>query len=188
MNDFVLELSNSRHPETYLPFYPERVEGYSEAEIEQIAERCNIDIHGQFREFLLQMGRSSGGLLWGDSVFLYDPTWKGEDFKLQQQLIMKDELDEPTKGMFDAITNKFFSLTRENEGCYFSCLVTARQDDNVWAFDYGKPDYDFTDTGCTLLEYLKWLVAFETKNSRFYVEYTPTEEMLEKFTKGHLLE
>ncbi|HCU76630.1 MAG TPA: hypothetical protein DGS69_14930 [Acinetobacter baumannii] len=68
MIDFVFELASCRHKDTYLPFYPEHIRGYTEDEVDQIAEIYNLDIHGQFREFLLQMGRCSGGLLWGYTV------------------------------------------------------------------------------------------------------------------------
>lgn len=61
MIDFVKELAACRVEGTQLPFYPERVQGYTEQEVELIAEYCNLSIHGQFREFLLQMGRCSGG-------------------------------------------------------------------------------------------------------------------------------
>jgi len=186
MIDFVFELASCRHRDTYLPFYPEHIRGYTEEEVDQIAEIYNLDIHGQFREFLLQMGRCSGGLLWGHTVSMYCHTWRIEDYKFQQEKIMEDELSDPTKGMIDAIQNKFFSLTMENEGCYFAYLVTARQDDNVWAFDYGKTDHDFTDVGCTLLEYLKWLVTSETKQARFY-ERDSTFEKDKKYITGRLL-
>lgn len=72
MTDFVKELSDCRVEGTQLPFYPEKVQGYTEQEVELIAKNLNLDIHGQFRDFLLQIGKCSGGLLLSDEFYMYD--------------------------------------------------------------------------------------------------------------------
>ena len=51
---------------------PELIQGYTEDEIKQIEQKYNISIHGQFKELLMTMGKCSGGLLFGDNVYIYD--------------------------------------------------------------------------------------------------------------------
>lgn len=63
MTNFIKELSKCRAYGTRIPFRPESVRGYTEQEIERIGRHYNLNIHGQFRELLLQMGRCSGGLV-----------------------------------------------------------------------------------------------------------------------------
>ncbi|MBJ9957096.1 SMI1/KNR4 family protein [Acinetobacter courvalinii] len=189
MVDFVSELISCRHEDTHLPFYPEHIQGYTEQEISQIAEIYNLKIHGQFREFLLQMGRCSGGLLWGDSVLMYGPAWEKQKYKDLQQTFVKDEIANPTKGMIDAIENKLFFLTMENECCFFTYLATAREDgrNSVWALDDGQPESEFSSTGSTLLEYLRWLVKYETKQARFEKKVVNFKQD-KKYITGRLLD
>lgn len=166
MVDFVSELISCRHEDTHLPFYPEHIQGYTEQEIDQIAEIYNLEIHGQFREFLSQMGRCSGGLLWG-SVSMFRYSWNKEAYTDYQKVLDdEDEINKPN-GWINAVENKLFPLTNENEGNQFAYLATALKNDYVWLWDDGQPESEFSRTGSTLLDYLKWLVAYETKQARF---------------------
>jgi len=50
----------------------EYVLGYSEDEIEKIERLYEIKIGGDLRRFFLEMGRSDGGLIVDDPIFLYN--------------------------------------------------------------------------------------------------------------------
>lgn len=186
MVDFISELLSCRHEDTYLPFYPEFIQGYTQQEINQIAEIYNLDIHGQFQEFLLQMGRCSGGLLWG-TVSMYRYSWNREAYRGYQKVLDdEDEINKPA-GWINAIENKLFPLTRENEGTQFAYLATALKNDYVWLWDDGQPESEFSNTGSTLLEYFKWLVKYETKQARFE-EKESNFEKDKKYITGRLLD
>lgn len=43
--------------------YPELIQGYDEDEIKQIEQKYNLPIRGQFKEFLMTMGKCSGGIV-----------------------------------------------------------------------------------------------------------------------------
>mgnify|MGYP003462678826 CR=1 FL=1 len=48
-----------------------QVEGYSLAEIKRIEKLYDITIQGDFLEFMLKIGRCSGGLFGDDPIILY---------------------------------------------------------------------------------------------------------------------
>ena len=127
MIDFVKELAVCRVEGTQLPFYPEKVKGYTDQELELIAVNCNLDIHGQFREFLLQMGKCSGGLLWDDEFYMYNQRWNSRKF-LRSQSSEKEDLGYmvTNQGKIDPVEKKIFILTREYE-TYFYYLCTAER-------------------------------------------------------------
>ena len=72
MHDLVKTLLSIKSPYNNFIERPELIEGYSEDEIKQIEQKYNIPIQGQFKEFLMIMGRCSGGLLLGGTVYI-DP-------------------------------------------------------------------------------------------------------------------
>ncbi|MEI1713050.1 SMI1/KNR4 family protein [Acinetobacter baumannii] len=185
MIDFVKELSACRVEGTKLPFYPEKVQGYTEKEVELIAKNLNLDIHGQFREFLLQMGRCSGGLIWSDEFYMYKNLWNPNKFRHVQQS-EKEDLGYilTSKGKLDPVDMKMFYLSREYE-TYFYYLLTAENDDFIWSL-HDADDCVLEKTNITLLEYLKDYVFEKTKRNRF-VDFGLTEEQINRSITGRLL-
>lgn len=182
--DFIKKLSNCRVEGTQLPFFPEMVEGYTEQEIDLIARNCNLDIHGQFREFLLQMGKCSGGLIWGWDFTMYNPYWNPLDFQLFQQNEQKDENYTIDIDMINPIEKKMFYLHSENELNSFYYLLTDNDDDSVWAYDDGSNI--LKNTNLSLLEQLIHYVKYKNKASRF-IDFNLTNEQISKYTEGRLL-
>ncbi|PJF02346.1 SMI1/KNR4 family protein, partial [Acinetobacter seifertii] len=158
MIDFVKELSVCRVEGTQLPFYPEKVQGYTEQEVELIAKNLNLDIHGQFREFLFQMGRCSGGLLWGSNFPMYSSSWSIKDFELFQINEKADEDYMSCPGAKDPIEEKIFYLHSENDLTLFYYLFTNQKDDYIWGY-YEDEDRKFEKTKSTLLDQLKYYVS-----------------------------
>ena len=188
MFDFVKELIACRVEGTQFPFYPEKVQGYSEQEVELIAEKCNLDIHGQFREFLLQMGRCSGGLLLGDEFAIYNNNWSLNDFYNYQTLAKVDDGFMLTEfGEMDPVQEKVFFLSTECE-TYYHYLLTAENDDYVWLqHDDGDGEGEILKkTNSTLLEYFKQYVENKTKMTRF-IDFELTEEQMDSLITGKLL-
>ncbi|HFG6923909.1 SMI1/KNR4 family protein [Acinetobacter baumannii] len=185
MIDFVKELSACRVEGTQLPFYPEKVQGYTEQEIDLIAEHCNINIHGQFREFLLQMGKCSGGLVWGEEFYMYKNLWSPNKF-IHAQQSEKADLGYilTSKGKLDPVDMKMFYLSKEYE-TYFYYLLTAENDDFIWSL-HDADDCVLEKTNITLLEYLKDYVFQKTKDTRF-INFDLTEEQINRSITGRLL-
>lgn len=184
MIDFIKELADSRHEGTYLPFYPERVKGYSEAEVDLIASWYNLNIYGQFRQFLLQMGRCSGGLLWGDNFPMYDSRYNLERFKCGQQYLMEDE-DYLYLDGIDAVENKLFFLFHQNEQMRRFYVVTAHQDNYILAY-YNDSTRLVERSPLDLLGVLKDYVFYETKSCRFSDVGFP-EALVDECITGRLL-
>lgn len=184
MIDFVKELSACRIEDTQLPFYPEKVQGYTEQEVELIAANLNLDIHGQFREFLLQMGKCSGGLLWSDEFYMYNYRAKNDFFINYQINVKKDDYLFDNHGKLDPIKMKIFYLSREHE-TYYNFLLTAENDDFIWSL-HDADDSVVEKTNITLLEYLKDYVFQKTKDTRF-IDFDLTEEQINRSITGRLL-
>lgn len=184
MIDFVKELEACRVEGTQLPFYPEKVKGYTEEEIDLIAEKCNLDIHGQFRDFLSQMGKCSGGLLWGEEFKMYNYSWQAIDFWDYQKSIKEDDDMFYKNGKIDPIEKRMFGLTREYE-TYFYYLLTAEKDDYIWSL-HDVEDGMLVKENYTLLEYLKHYVKHKTNQTRF-IDFDLTEEQVDKYITGRLI-
>ena len=185
MINFVQELAFCRVEGTQIPFFPEKVKGYTEQEIAEIGKNCNLDIHGQFKEFLVQMGKCSGGLLWGDDFPMYSHRWQALSFKNFQVNERKDENYMSCPGSADPVKNKIFYLYSENELTFFYYLFTNNKDDYIWGY-YEDENRCVEKTKSTLLEQLKYYVRTSTKNARF-IDFNLNEEQIQQNIIGRLL-
>ena len=59
----------------YLKKNERKAIGYSEEEITKIEKLYDIEVKGDFREFLKYAGRCDGDLLGDDPIILYRQTW-----------------------------------------------------------------------------------------------------------------
>ena len=71
MNNLIQTLLSIKNPRNNFIERPELIQGYIEDEIKQIELKYDFPIHGQFQELLMTMGKCSGGLLFGDNVYIY---------------------------------------------------------------------------------------------------------------------
>lgn len=146
--------------------------GYSEEEIGKIERLYNVEIKGDFREFMKFAGRCDGSLLDDDPIMLYRETWgvgvylwlnywefKNEDFP-----VLHGEID---KKPF------VFSIEMEN---YYYYMRTVDEDLKVYCFD--ENEETIKDLNMTFNEYMLGLVE----------EYNPKlEQTLKKPSVGNLL-
>lgn len=70
MSNLIQMLLSIKNPKNQFIERPELIQGYTEDEIRQIEQKYNFPIHGQFKEFLMIMGKCSGGLLLGDDIYI----------------------------------------------------------------------------------------------------------------------
>ena len=70
MNNLIQTLLSIKSPYDSFIDRPELIEGYTKEEIKQIEQKYNIPIYGQFKELLMTMGKCSGGLLFGDEIYI----------------------------------------------------------------------------------------------------------------------
>ena len=70
MSNLAKELLSIKSPYNNFIERPELIQGYTEDEIKQIEQKYNIPIYGQFKELLMTMGKCSGGLLFGDEIYI----------------------------------------------------------------------------------------------------------------------
>ncbi|MFV8194496.1 SMI1/KNR4 family protein [Acinetobacter soli] len=185
MVDFVKELVSCRNKSTQLPFFPDKVKGYTENELNLIAKKCNLDIHGQFKDFLLQMGKCSGGLLWDDEFYMYDNKWSSSRF-VRSQLSEKEDLGYmlANHSKIDPVEKKLFYLTHENE-TYFYYILTAERDDYIWSL-HDADEEGLVKENYTLLEYLKHHVEQKTKQTQF-INFNFKMEAIDRHITGRLL-
>lgn len=158
------------------------IEGYNEAEIQEIEKRYNLSIHGQFKEFLMTMGKCSGGLLMGGQIFLYTPktlqsTLLEDLFGLGKQLQWQqdEELCLLRKNLndIDFVKMKAFEFGDDGESrnhVYF--LLTENKDDIL--YDWDLEDDTVTPYG-TIFDFLYERRKYDTCN--------PIGNNLEKFKR-----
>lgn len=185
MINFVEELSKCREEGTNIPYYHKLIKGYTEQELAVISKKYNLEITGQFREFLLQMGKCSGGLLWGDDFPMYDHRWGLLSFENFQSNEQNDENYISCPGSKDPIENKIFYLYSENELNFFYYLFTNDRDDYIWGY-YEDENRCVEKTQTLLLDQLKYYVRTSTKNGK-YIDFNMTEEQIKNHITGRLL-
>jgi len=133
MLSLVDELLQYREPDCPLPFDRGQIQGYSEAELLEISQRCNLSIHGDFRRLLLEMGRCSGGLLWGSYFSIYDQRYTPESFKDMQGIWDEGEPFNPQSTDYrDPVKHQMLVLSAVYEN-YNYILFT--DDNSVWLCD-----------------------------------------------------
>ena len=132
------------------PYNSERVIGYSEEELGQIERLYDIKISGNFREFLLDMGRSDGGLIGDDPIILYREVMTVRGFVLMQSG-MEEEIY--SSDFRELSFGKPFVFSIESETQYF--YLRTASDDPERVFHYDENNETVIDTGESFVEYMR---------------------------------
>ncbi|OOV99540.1 hypothetical protein [Pseudomonas sp. MF4836] len=104
--------------------------GYSLEDLERIERLYDVRISGQLKSFLLEMGRSDGGLI-GDSIIqLYRPSWRIRAHLLFQ-VDFFSQMQESGNYVF---LNKPFVLAWISETQYYF-VQTLLADDAIYHYD-----------------------------------------------------
>ncbi|URN88749.1 MAG: SMI1/KNR4 family protein [Pseudomonas protegens] len=104
--------------------------GYSLDELEKIKRLYDIRISGQLQSFLLEMGRSDGGLIGDSFIQLYRPSWRVRTHLLFQVGFLSQMQE---AGHYEFL-NKPFVLAWVSETQYYF-IQTLMGDDAVYHYD-----------------------------------------------------
>ena len=156
----------------YLKKNERKAIGYSEEEITKIEKLYDIEVKGDFREFLKYAGRCDGDLLGDDPIILYRKTWNIQSYLRKNYF---NFIDEDYTVLHGDLQKKPFIFSIEMETYYFY-IRTADDDLKIYCFD--ENDEILKDTGMNFNEYMVDLVE------RYNPELKPT---LDFSTVGELL-
>ena len=134
------EKSFTKLLKNYLVFHNRKAIGYSEEEIKKIEKLYDIEVKGDFREFLRIAGRNSGGLLTSTLTFYYSHTTVGD--KIREQNYGRKKLKNLKFNNFDK--SKIFLLAVEPDSQYYY-IDTVNL--NVYLYDDNLDDEIIEDTG-----------------------------------------
>ncbi len=154
MNDLVQTLLSIKSPYDSFIDRPELIEGYTEDEIKQIEQKYNFPIHGQFKEFLMMMGKCSGGLVAGSEIYTYST---GTEYSFGEQARIDLYNDPDCKYFIDIIGNvverKMISIAGINEHIVGYFMLAADKNDIVYEWDTNE---DTVREFGTLFDFLIW--------------------------------
>ncbi|MCG8313327.1 MAG: hypothetical protein MI976_08930 [Pseudomonadales bacterium] len=163
MKTFIDKISVGRSADKSL------VKGYSEAELEKISRLYDIHIEGDLKDFMVSMGRCSGGLLGDDVIVLYHGKWGIRGHLITQtgfrsRLVeLKFYYGKKKPFLFSSIAENldFFMLTNGESPYEVYCLNDS--DDTV------------VSTGLSFLEYMQQL---SKEHGGTYMGVTSAGDML----------
>lgn len=155
MNELARMLSAIRAKKNNFVERLDLVSGYSEEEIKEIEKINNISVHGQLKELLQAMGKCSGGLLFGDSFYIYRYNRRG-GFSLDRQKILMSEKELAMnyvegEGEVDLVEKQYFEICGENEHMNIFFMYTKDKNDIVYEWDENN---NTVNKFGTLFEYL----------------------------------
>ena len=137
--------------ERYLEKSKKEFTGYNDDEIRGIEELYDIEVKGDFREFLSIAGKSLGGLLGEEELILYNDCSVREvvltNFTLEEYLI-EDEF-------YDVACGKFFVIGLKNRSEYI--FITTR-DNDLKVYHYSRENRTLKETGMNFSEYVTDLI------------------------------
>ncbi|WP_153043679.1 hypothetical protein [Xenorhabdus sp. KK7.4] len=143
---------HSAYPELSIDF--NYIRGYSEDDLIKLKRVYDIEIQGEFLEFLTYMGCCSGGLF-GDQPLRFYQERETITSEVLFQSRFWNELQRIQR--FDLLTKKPFFISKENDNFYF-LLTKSNNPDLVYFFD--KKHDEIINTGLTFNEYLRGLINY----------------------------
>lgn len=135
----------------YLELNNKEYIGYNDDEIKGIEELYNLEIKGDFRDFLKLIGKNSGGLLGEDELVLYKE-WSVRE-RLLSKFIFTKYLGEDE--FYEEADGKPFIIRLEDETNYFF-IVTRNKDMKV--YHYNREKRELKETGMGFTEYIVYLI------------------------------
>lgn len=168
------------------------IQGYNELEIKIIEQRYNLSIHGQFREFLMCMGKCSGGVLLGKNITIFNKNYQpnSECFGLDNQREWKEHEDLKIffqENDIDPIRDKLFYFDNRNEYISLYFLFTQNKDSIIYEYNSNLNTVQLNKYG-NLFDYLIWCRKDVVKNSKKWSElFTKNPNLFSDLTTGRLL-
>lgn len=131
----------------------EQVEGYTKNELEIIERLYDIKLGGSLKQFMMEMGRSDGGLVGDDPIVLYRPTITVRGFILMQSGIQEEIY---STGSHELASSGPFVFSIESGTQYFFVYTKSSDPDRVYQYDENKEV--IMDTGLRFIDYMKQTV------------------------------
>ena len=114
--------------EKYLEKSKKKFTGYNDDEIRGIEELYDVEVKGDFREYLSIAGKSLGGLLGKKEFLLYSDIGVRERILLQ--FLLEKELRE--NELYDIVDEKFFILDYKNNSEYI--FITTKNNGKIYYY------------------------------------------------------
>ncbi|RYH66480.1 MAG: SMI1/KNR4 family protein [Alcaligenaceae bacterium] len=168
MKEIFRLLCQSRITDNEINLHPELVEGYTEEELVKIERLYDVSFSGDLRDFMLEMGRSDGGLLGDDPICLYSTR------SVRRHIFFQAGMDDRFFAMkkFDLRSKGSFIFSVESETQYHFLLTKSDEPDLVYRYNEDFADESdpaaMTSTGMTFMDYMHRAVRVYT--DRMYTE------------------
>lgn len=166
INQELINYLHSVYPE--LPIDISYIKGYSTEEIAKIERLYNVKITGQLYDFLLSIGRCSGGFF-GDDPLIFYREQKTVRSHFLSQYGLWDDLRNIQQ--FEYCDKKPFLISIESETLYFFLLTESDHPDLVYSYD--ENEETIKATKWTFNEYLRRVINSYTRN--YKIQVTPDQ-------------
>lgn len=156
INQALVNFFHSVYPE--LEVDAKYIKGYSEDEIRKINCLYDIEIKGHLYDFLLCMGRCSGGLFSDNALMFY----RGNK-SVRSQMLSQYTFNEDLCALqhYELVRKKPFMFSFENGTQYYFILTTSENSNLVYHYDENEETVELT--GLTFNEHLRNLVDTDTR-------------------------
>ncbi len=146
----VFNMLRSSQPSGGWPVDAAQVCGYSEEEVAKIEALYDIRVQGVFREFMLEMGRCSGGLIGDDPIILYRPAWS-----VRTQILVQIGLRQNLRDnrLIEIAEKKPFAFSKEGDTQYYFMMTDSDSPDMVYHYDENCGTVRIV--GLSFMEYMK---------------------------------
>ncbi|WP_143080710.1 SMI1/KNR4 family protein [Variovorax sp. YR750] len=157
------QLCGSRTADNLKILHPELVEGYTEEELLKIERLYDVKFSGDLRDFMLEMGRSDGGLIGDDPISFY------RDRSVRRHVFFQAGMDRRFCAMqkFDLRFQGEFIISVESETQFYFLLTKSDSPDLIYRYDDENPDETdsgaMTCTGMSFMEYMHRVVRIYKK-------------------------
>ena len=114
--------------EKYLEKSKKKFTGYNDDEIRGIEELYDVEVKGDFREYLSIAGKSLGGLLGKKEFLLYS------DIGVRERILLQFSLEKELREneLYDIVDEKFFILDYKNNSEYI--FITTKNNGKIYYY------------------------------------------------------
>ncbi len=152
------KLCTSRASDNLRVLHPELVEGYTEDELQKIERLYDVNFSGDLRDFMLEMGRSDGGLIGDDPITFYRRR------SVRQHVFFHSGMDDRFCAMkkFNLRLKGELIISVESETQYYFLLTKSGNPDLIYRYNDDCADETdpeaMTETGLSFMEYMHRVV------------------------------
>ncbi|SFD29005.1 hypothetical protein [Pragia fontium] len=157
INQELINYLHSAYPELLIDI--NYIKGYSVDEIKKIERLYDIKVKGQLYDFLLCMGRCSGGFFGDDPLMFYRQNNGVRSHILFQYSFCEDLC---SLQQWELVKQKPFIFSFESETQYFFLLTDSDNVDLVYHYDENQEMIKSTNK--TFYEYLRHSVSTDTRH------------------------